>query len=131
MLVGWFRTERREKGIGRSVGRIGYTIFHVITDIKCQKIFALSFPPFPTYNFAVSPIAFSLPPEFLSTRTLFLLFPSVSVFSDCLPPSFSIRSSFTPSLVRPFSLFLSLDVGSRSFVSFSPPRSRKFSIPFM
>lgn len=33
------------RSVCRSVGWLGYTIFHVITDIKCQKIFALSVAP--------------------------------------------------------------------------------------
>lgn len=46
MLAGWLAASgTRGRGVGRSAGRIGYTIFRVITDIKCQKIFALSFRP--------------------------------------------------------------------------------------
>lgn len=33
------------RSVCRSVGWLGYIIFHVITDIKCQKIFALSLAP--------------------------------------------------------------------------------------
>jgi len=33
------------RSVCRSVGWLGYTIFHVITDIKCQKIFALFVAP--------------------------------------------------------------------------------------
>lgn len=71
-LVGWLETRRTgRKGrsdecrfgrsVCRSVGWLGYTIFHVITDIKCQKIFALSVAPCsPAQPLLISWFSFSL-----------------------------------------------------------------------
>lgn len=83
--------------VGRSVGWLGYTIFHVITDIKCQKIFALSVAlarTTPSLNFSLS----------LSPFVVHL----IRIFSRAYPPpSFSFRAERRTAVSHSFAFLFS------------------------
>lgn len=123
------------RSVCRSVGWLGYTIFHVITDIKCQKIFALSVAP----CCPAQPPWF-LPPSLCCRRSLTLFFPLRHSFNPYLLFLSFLFLFLTPSFSTIFLSFcFSLLISPRRAVPpfltrsrlFSLPRSRKFSIPFM
>lgn len=132
-LVGWLRTGRGGGG-DRPVGRSD-RLYHLSCnyrhkmpeDFRPLLSLFLPHPHNPPSRGLLDRLPSSpFPSGFLSAPVVLLclhlalsLSFSVSVLSDRLPLSSSL-------LLPP-----SVGVGSRSLVSFSPPPSRKFSIPFM